>query len=992
MAGSGVEKTLLALYAKELKAIEDGVVFVVAGATAEEDIYVYLQASLMYMHVDTRALESVTYSKGAGSSQCSCCNLNKGLHHPIMKKVTYAGVRNTASLDHLIRCVGELSFKALTEKDKVEDQNVKKKWEDENKRTKGKAGAYKPAYIVCSAAEHERRWYECEKNVYYPTIVKTDAFKLDDTPTEKLSRKLVNEEIGMGKIQYPDDVTTAEAKKAFIASRTWHNKLFPYDKMKKHMRFPFSDHREQLVWQHVDNETYCNDGAIGAAKLAKYEKDLAKAIAAGTRERPKTKHDASHNGRHDVCALMAAKLKSFGFDNVSFDDMHRGSNGLNYFISAMKGGRCVSDKDRKYAAATGKVPSLKYRNRLPEYELLDHEEKLCDAVINSLLISPWYKRDYAVKYPFQQTGFLKSHQCNILSMVYFPYMLSFTDLHENFQEFYARYAYDLKCYQNPCLDAEALREQFIPNIYETRMCQEGLFPESECVYIFHEIIDIIHHIEKYGHVRSLACYFGERAMGLIKSFVSKGGVHYMKTLYHRYVVKENSIAAQMTNNALYFTNHSVPKYSDFVLKLLGEGKTFDWHVNDKDDFFASLMTFVESQCIDRIHEKSPFFRLYKAFQDNMVEQNEPRQFCGFSSWIGGLNNIFLAGNILVREFTSHFVSDIPQTCDDFVFDDICNGYIFLSDFLAVKDSIISFNPVVHETLITKGILFNCRGHDYGALTGVMEGDRKLMRFGADLKNCWYLRKQYSSFVRITEFQTVVEGHVNEHQMTASGEYVGKKVPGTTPGAERFKRTSANLESDRSSGEGDEDSDSDELNKLRVFGEVVKFGQINSCWRISMPGDAIVDGLAFASVTLRKAMYNSRRRHYYIPETSMAYERSAQKFISVNYIDSTSIAVSPISVEGQSDPQKKLQKQQQRRQKQTDSSSVSAKKYRPMLKPEGAQSFVQYTDASRQSSGAYAKLDAVINELFMIELHPERLSYRYERIEQDVDGTKLWESV
>jgi hypothetical protein len=96
-----------------------------------------------------------------------------------------------------------------------------------------------------------------------------------------------------------------------------------------------------------------------------------------------------------------------------------------------------------------------------------------------------------VKYPFQQTGFLKSHDCFVMLMVYLPYLLSFTDLHENYQEFFARYAYDMHCYLNPCLDAETLREEIIPSIYETRMCQEGLFPDSECVYIFHEIIDII---------------------------------------------------------------------------------------------------------------------------------------------------------------------------------------------------------------------------------------------------------------------------------------------------------------------------------------------------------------------------------------------------------------------------------------------------------------------------------------------------------------------
>jgi hypothetical protein len=49
------------------------------------------------------------------------------------------------------------------------------------------------------------------------------------------------------------------------------------------------------------------------------------------------------------------------------------------------------------------------------------------------------------------------------------------------------------------LRTETLRDEIIPSIYETRMCQEGLFPDSESVYIFHEIIDIIHQIVDNYH-------------------------------------------------------------------------------------------------------------------------------------------------------------------------------------------------------------------------------------------------------------------------------------------------------------------------------------------------------------------------------------------------------------------------------------------------------------------------------------------------------------
>jgi hypothetical protein len=436
------------------------------------------------------------------------------------------------------------------------------------------------------------------------------------------------------------------------------------------------------------------------------------------------------------------------------------------------------------------------------------------------------------------------------------------------------------------------------------------------------------------------------------------------------VVKENSVASHMTNNELFFTNHDVPQYSDFVLKLLGNGKSVCWHQDDKDDFFQCLLQFIEAQVIEDIHQKSPFFRLYKAYQDNNEKQDSDRRFRGFYSWVGGLNAIYLAGEINNHSLTSHFVNDVLFVVTDFDYEDVCNGYIYLCDLIAVQDSILRFCPIVHEKLITKGVLFNCRGHEYGQLAGNLDGDRTLLRFGSDLRTCWHIRQQYSSFVRCTVYEPTVQGQVHRHQMSDTGVYLGKKP---TAGDKR-KWTSSQLPTvDENNMEIP--SANKELNMLRVFDSVVKFGQLNSCWRTDMPGDTIVHGLAFANVTFRETTYNAKRRHYYIGSRNMGekFDRHIPKFVSVNYIDSTSIGVSAISFET-------------RKTTNTNTKNV----WSPMLKPTGAQSFIQYTDASKQSSGAYAMKDSLISELYLIELHPERISFKYDKISTDIDGTKLWE--
>jgi hypothetical protein len=145
----------------------------------------------------------------------------------------------------------------------------------------------------------------------------------------------------------------------------------------------------------------------------------------------------------------------------------------------------------------------------------------------------------------------------------------------------------------------------------------------------------------------------------------------------------------------------------------------------------------------------------------------------------------------------------------------------------------------------------------------------------------------------------------------------------------------------------------------------------------MAGDSVVHGLAFASVTFREATYDAKRRHYSISAQSMGTYSSRQKFICVNFIDSTSIGVSPISLREEA--------------VQTKKGDVKIiKHFTPMLKPDGVQSFIQWTDASKNSSAFYARREATLHALYMIELHPERISYRYANIDPDTDGTKLWE--
>jgi hypothetical protein len=67
---------------------------------------------------------------------------------------------------------------------------------------------------------------------------------------------------------------------------------------------------------------------------------------------------------------------------------------------------------------------------------------------------------------------------------------------------------------------------------------DGMFPESESNFVWHEMIDAVHHIEYGGPLRSTWSYFMERVISRIKRYLTKGGIKAEYTALDRYVKHE----------------------------------------------------------------------------------------------------------------------------------------------------------------------------------------------------------------------------------------------------------------------------------------------------------------------------------------------------------------------------------------------------------------------------------------------------------------------
>ncbi len=266
------------------------------------------------------------------------------------------------------------------------------------------------------------------------------------------------------------------------------------------------------------------------------------------------------------------------------------------------------------------------------------------------------------------------------------------------------------------------------------------------------------------------------------------------------------------------------------------------------------------------------------------------------------------------------------------------GIVDRRDFLRLKDGINKFDPALHYKVLIKGIYFSCRGKEYSEHGKYYSSSNPAVNVYNDnniISKHWHRRVQYSSFVRINNWVAVPYG---------SGKNVNKAK----------KRS-------REKDQGDYAKD---------LNSVVQFGQLNHCFRLRL-GDDLVDGLAFANITMRIPIEEKKNYHYYVSADDSESINTKQKFVCLNYVDSTAIGISAIHC-----PHGEF--------------TLGV----PMQKPQGEYRYSDYIPKGSvgKRNGIYAEKNADLSKLYMIELHPERLSVSYGTIKDDVDGTKVWEKL
>jgi hypothetical protein len=715
---------------------------------------------------------------------------------------------------------------------------------------------------------------------------------------------------------------------------------FQFEKFSGAIRYPYPDSRKRKRHERESTEYYKTYGNIAKAHKAKDEKDYSE----GRRKRPKKAKDYSYNGIHDITPLVEGT--SFGYPNFGPDSMHYASNASNYHIKLFKGERGLSDGSRAQSISQQKHPELMYTKIKAKWETDQFHQDLIDTVVNHMLIPSEYKASYGIRHPFKLRSYLRAKDHMVFIMVFASYVLSFADIGEEYNTFAAMYASDLCKIFDPCLDLDVLRNTIIPEVYETRAVQEGLYPESEQVFIFHQIIDIIHHIEKFGHVRGISSFAAERANGSITQCLSKGGVNYIETLIGRYVVKENLMTKHLSiKNSDEFDNTGT--YSDFTMRVYSSRNKI---LTPKDDLFDSydlnylfktLYLFLRTQEIDNILLGSPFFRLYAAYlfmsSQHGVNTSQGNK---FYDWLIAFHTAYtlsllapvdsittdfprmyhnlthVTGNkkrkqknpsnnklqlktqyctVLHITLNNSLLSTTPAIDPILVLE----GHVYESDFIEVFRCIetkLNKKVQVHNRAIVKGVKFHCRGFEFADKKGEAEINTK----NNDLTVNWSDRIHYSSWCRMRYYEP------DDGEVSISTE--------------------------------------------------IQFGQLNYCFRLNFPCDKYVHGLAFAHCSVRNSCtYGRDRWQYYVNAQGGLGSLKANRYICLNYVDSTAIAVSALNSDNQ-----------------------------PLLSGANLNGFT--------SLQAITELEnEKVDKIYLLPIHPERLEFVYRCIVPDLDNTRILEA-
>lgn len=837
--GSKAEQCIIDdMFTAELEQLFDGILFEFLTPQGQKHA-VFIQARMIFFHLDTRAQDKVWHiSSAGGMAGCTFCSDCKGLSRPSLGTCVYPGAGTFLPENHVLKSIGEFD---------VYKQGYF-----------GEGGAEINALIgkeICSLARSipisgkGGDAVDSEFDDIEGDIVDDDENVLD---------RNVNSMTHNRSVQLPAD-------------KMWFSKEFPWCDVAAACWSPYNDPFTH-TFQRVKHEEYLGNarcaGLLRNAYIAdciRLKKPIAKSAPAKW----------VYNGVHYPLSMWATwDEPTMLFENAAPDLMHRESNAADYTFKLLKGERGIDLASRKLSLAENCFPFLANKGNPIPWVASKFSQCLADSVMMCLNVPSQCKRDYKFDLPFHHSGYLNSHQKMVFFSVYVAFIFSFTDITMQYRHLFERCASDLCKILAPILMKDELPD-LVNHVIETTALREKMTPSSEHAFIFHEIIEIVNALKSFGIVKSLMCFFGERVMHMIAKGVPDGGVSYLITVVERFVARENAFDHNMLsyteNLKRFLDNHG--RFSPKVLKL--DGQFIELALNNwsKGVLFDDIIAFVISQEIEDVVIKSPFMRLYFTYRrlvaimesehvvDEQLKKRDLAEFPNFVVWIRELYMCYKRSSNFSSETVQHLVRDVHFYPNDNVFTDVDvmmadfvdEGILFLSDFGGIITDLATFATAGEHTIaaftkaLVKGVEFRGRGQLYAENS--LGRDREKRRTyvpqnpGNILNNNWHHTFHINSWGKVEDWYIAHPNNPEKKQL-----------------------------------------------KPKVL-----FGQFNYFFRLHIPSDTLIDKLAFANMVLRTPSVpnDMRGSHRYIDMRENSGFYHAKQFIVLNYVEATNLALSPL---------------------------------------------------------------------------------------------------
>lgn len=793
-------------FVRELSKLEKGFLWTIDGKT------IFIQA-ILYKHiVDLKELEHYIGVEPMATSLSGCffCGDLHGCYRNLLHKPTYTGHRGFTELNHVLRAFGNSKKCCPEDYYKVSD-------------------VFTPLYEeqdpVCEdLPSFCRNWSKQEKFHFLNSLCCKDN---DHVTAVK--------EILSGTQQY-----------CIYHENIEFNKLEPY------LYYHHAEYRKQIQYERVlhDSYVYNAKNSLHGVKYLWFFELLITEIQNGVGFDPMhffknlgINVESNFSGeRHDQLKI-ALYEKLIGSHPYLYKKKKQIQKDAESAIVNKKKPEKKKTKEKKEPAD---------ENGFPPYALKKSSRMRADAWINAIIVPLGHRQNWQIQHLFRRSGFVRAESWLAWMVNLMDFTLSACeegDIPDAYKIFLSILSEDLCNLSSPVVCVDNLDDLY-DKVIETISLHEGLYPEYESIFTWHQLSCIVKQMKLFGPISLWSAFSGERALGLLKKFVPKGGTSSHLTVFNRYLrsqqiytsraynfdlndeegIKAHPIFSSYENVHRHWIekdelNRKYLKYSDESTALLKSisNNNLQLSKDEIEDLIEVICANIRkrSTSISDCLLKSPLFRLYW-FHKRILKKS-----VAFYDWL--INKDDSDDDEPIQNY---FVRDFQQAFDYYcnekdMSDEDCIQEFLMekemlpeTDYEVVEDLFGSWKCALYADAVIFGIKFRGRGLECREIT---KSPRiRSFRYGSQekkglkindkywpdnklnwLKDNWSLKKHYSSWAKIR----FMWQSTKEEEKCGTGLYA---------------------ESDN-----------------------YMYGQFNFFFQLSIPSDPFVHGLKLASVTCRR---------------------------------------------------------------------------------------------------------------------------------------------